>query len=197
MIESFVFYRSFHEAIKDFPKDQYGALMYAVIEYALDGIEPELGEWESRLFTLMRPQIDANAKKRRDGSRGGRPTAKTETKTETKPERKAETKTERPAEKTQTAESKPEIPAKTETARFVKPTAEEVKAYAKEKGYKVDVERFIAYYDANGWRVGKNPMKNWKAALQNWAHNGYDNKDKTGAIWGKENEIPDEISDLF
>ena len=51
---------------------------------------------------------------------------------------------------------------------FVKPTLEECIAYANEKGYNWDVTRFYNYYESNGWRVGRNPMKNWKAAMSNW-----------------------------
>lgn len=53
-------------------------------------------------------------------------------------------------------------------ARFAKPTLEEVQAYITEKGYSVDAERFVDYYESNGWKVGKNPMKDWKAAVRNW-----------------------------
>ena len=41
--------------------------------------------------------------------------------------------------------------------------------HCKEKGYAIDAEHFLNYYEANGWRVGKNPMKSWKATLANWA----------------------------
>ena len=61
----------------------------------------------------------------------------------------------------------------TKRYRFVPPTREEVQAYVIENGYKIDVERFIDYYTANGWHVGKNPMKDWKATVRNWARNGY------------------------
>lgn len=52
---------------------------------------------------------------------------------------------------------------------FKKPSLEEVKAYIEEKGYSIDAERFINYYESNGWMVGRNKMKNWKAAVSNWA----------------------------
>ena len=52
--------------------------------------------------------------------------------------------------------------------RFTAPTIEDVKAYCKERGNRVDPERFIDYYTSNGWRVGKNPMKDWKAAIRTW-----------------------------
>ena len=48
------------------------------------------------------------------------------------------------------------------------PTLEDVKAYCKERGNRVDPERFIDYYTSNGWKVGKNPMKDWKAAVRTW-----------------------------
>lgn len=51
------------------------------------------------------------------------------------------------------------------------PTLEEVCAYAKRKGYTVDVEKFYAYYQSNGWRVGKNRMKSWHYALAYWVKN--------------------------
>ena len=52
--------------------------------------------------------------------------------------------------------------------RFAPPTEEEVREYCKERGNHVDAGRFVAYYESNGWRVGKNPMKDWKAAVRTW-----------------------------
>ncbi|WP_373804335.1 DUF4373 domain-containing protein [Bacteroides heparinolyticus] len=52
---------------------------------------------------------------------------------------------------------------------FVPPTIEEVKAYIQEKGYPVDAERFIDFYTSKGWMVGKNKMKDWKAAVRTWS----------------------------
>lgn len=54
------------------------------------------------------------------------------------------------------------------TKRFTKPTLDQVKAYCHERGDKVDPERFFAYYEANGWSVGKRSMKDWKAAIRYW-----------------------------
>ena len=51
---------------------------------------------------------------------------------------------------------------------FVKPTLEECIAYANEKGFNWDASRFYNYYESNGWKVGRNPMKNWKAAMSSW-----------------------------
>lgn len=53
--------------------------------------------------------------------------------------------------------------------RFVPPTRDEITSYCTEKGIHIDVDRFIDYYTANGWKVGRNPMKDWKATVRNWA----------------------------
>ena len=59
------------------------------------------------------------------------------------------------------------------TKRFVTPTLEEVQAYCSERKNSVDPQHFIDYYSSNGWKVGKNPMKDWKAAVRTWEKNGY------------------------
>lgn len=51
------------------------------------------------------------------------------------------------------------------------PSLEDVKAYCIERKNNVDAERFIDYYTSNGWKVGKNPMKDWKAAVRMWERN--------------------------
>ena len=52
--------------------------------------------------------------------------------------------------------------------KFKKPNVDEVRTYVSEEHLSVDPERFCAYYDSVGWRVGKNPMKSWKAACRTW-----------------------------
>lgn len=62
--------------------------------------------------------------------------------------------------------------------RFVPPTIEEVAAYCQENDINVSPQRFVDYYTANGWKVGRNPMKDWKAAVRTWKSNTWDNKEK-------------------
>lgn len=58
--------------------------------------------------------------------------------------------------------------------KFIKPTVEEIRAYCRERNNIVDAERFYDYYESNGWKVGKNTMKDWKAAVRTWERNGFD-----------------------
>ena len=66
--------------------------------------------------------------------------------------------------------------------RFIPPTQDEVEEYAKEKGYTgFSAERFIAYYESNGWRVGRNPMKDWRATIRGWASRDRGEKSATSS----------------
>lgn len=56
----------------------------------------------------------------------------------------------------------------TRSKRFVPPTVDEVRAYCQERGNCVNPQRFVDYYSSNGWMVGKNKMKDWKAAVRTW-----------------------------
>ena len=59
--------------------------------------------------------------------------------------------------------------------RFIPPSADDVRAYATEKGYTIDPEAFVDYYASIGWRVGKNPMKDWTAAVRTWIRKDKEN----------------------
>ena len=52
--------------------------------------------------------------------------------------------------------------------RFSPPSVQEIEDYCREKGFLLDAERFVDYYASIGWRVGKNPMKDWRAAVRTW-----------------------------
>ena len=57
--------------------------------------------------------------------------------------------------------------------RFVKPKVEDIEAYCKERNNNVDAQQFFDYYESKGWKIGKSPMKDWKAAVRTWEKNDY------------------------
>lgn len=65
-------------------------------------------------------------------------------------------------------------------SRFRPPVFTEVQAYCQEKAIGIDPQRFIDHYEANGWRVGPNRMKDWRAAVRTWEGRRRDEA-KTGA----------------
>ena len=79
---------------------------------------------------------------------------------------------------------------------FQKPTLEEVAAYCQERGNDVDPQAWIDYYTSNGWKVGRNCMKDWKAAVRTWERNEIGNNgngrkgQQTGAATGGLNPVP-------
>jgi hypothetical protein len=61
--------------------------------------------------------------------------------------------------------------------RFKKPTLDELEHYCIERQNKVDIQKFYNFYESNGWKVGKNPMKDWRACVRTWESNSFsDNK---------------------
>ena len=80
------------------------------------------------------------------------------------------------------------VPQTTTKKRFVKPSITEIEEYIKDNGYEVNAQHFNDYYEANGWKVGKNPMKDWKATLRNWARNNKNWNSKST------NKMPDFIN---
>lgn len=77
MRDSFIFYRSFYEAIKDLPRDIQGEIYTAIMEYSLYGKETDnLKPVARSIFTLIKPQIDMNNKRFDNGCKGGRPLKK-------------------------------------------------------------------------------------------------------------------------
>ena len=70
-----------------------------------------------------------------------------------------------------TSNEVPPTPEKQKTKSFKKPTLEEIKEYCKERNNSIDPEHFYDYYESNGWTVGRNKMKDWKATIRNWEKN--------------------------
>lgn len=57
---------------------------------------------------------------------------------------------------------------------FVPPTEEEVAEYCEQRGNGIDAGHFVAFYAAKGWKIGKDPMKDWRAAVRTWEQrNGF------------------------
>lgn len=63
---------------------------------------------------------------------------------------------------------------------FQPPTLQEVTDYVSEKGYNISPERFVDFYESKGWMIGKNKMKDWKAAVKNWSRSQRQEKTTEG-----------------
>jgi phage replication O-like protein O len=70
-----------------------------------------------------------------------------------------------------TKDNKTSDKPKSKQKKFVKPTPEEVVSYAKSINFTLDGAQFCDHYEARGWMIGKNKMKNWQAAVRTWKRN--------------------------
>ncbi|NCE63570.1 hypothetical protein D1159_03005 [Pseudoflavonifractor sp. 524-17] len=169
--ESFVFYRSFRDAIEEMTDANKLATLLAICDYALYGVAPDLKDAMSRaVFTVAKPSIDANKARCRNGAKGGRPPKKPMvTDSENLWFSKNEsTYTESYTESISKTEAK-EADKPPKRPRFVPPEVEEVRAYCLERGNGIDPASFVDYYAARGWKLnGGQTMKDWKAAVRTW-----------------------------
>lgn len=112
-------------------------------------------------------------------------------------------------EKSKVKKSKGEyVSTDTAHSHFEKPTVDLIAQYCTARGNQIDPQKFFDYYESNGWKVGRNPMKDWKAAIRSWERNGFDDKSKNCATSEKKVLIgnrdmerrtysPQEINGLF
>lgn len=173
------------------PDEVVGRVIKAALHYFATGETMPLGQLETVIFSAIRADIDeANADYQRDvenGRKGGRPKGKgkppvtgADPPVPTVREGDGDGEGEREGEGDLIKADKP--PAR---HRFSPPAEEEVEAYCREHGYTLDAGKFVDHYESNGWMVGKNKMKDWKAAVRNWSRKERQNNGKTGSeqIW--------------
>jgi len=179
MANSMIFYESFKKAIDNI-SDPFDALKSyeAIIGYALTGEVPELDGIPCIVFDMAKPQIDANTKRRENGNKGGRPRKKTADK---KPLVSKTTTTTKPLVFENDENKKPNVNVNVNVndnvnsnKRFSPPSVSEVQAYCTERNNNVNAEQFVDFYTSKGWKVGSNPMKDWKACVRTWERNHKD-----------------------
>ena len=193
---SFLLYTSDYKCVKDLPLEQKGALLDAIFEYASTGTIIDLPPVVSMAFNFFRSHIDDNTKKwnekvekrRAAGRLGGL------AKAENSKQSQANLANAKDAKQSQAnlAVNVNDNVLKENTLkgvkekRFAPPTPENVRGYCREMGYaNVDAERFVDFYAAKDWMIGKNRMKDWKAAVRNWArqdHSSAAGKQKKNAF---------------
>lgn len=76
-------------------------------------------------------------------------------------------------------------------SRFTKPTVDEIAAYCSERGNSVDAQAFYDFYESKGWRVGNQPMKDWKASVRTWERRSQPSKPRADKPSGDKYERED------
>lgn len=192
MAAAFTIFEKFADVCAALEEADRKELIYAINMYGMFGEEVELPYHLKPIFIALREDIDNSKESRKRGSAGGRPRKKPEVSQDEKQgvsgcAKPPVSETEKPhvsedAAKTE-SQTKPDQANTDQTStgqtkgvrRFRAPALGEVRdyslEYAAEKGLDpsgFDAEGFIDYYTSNGWRVGRNPMKDWKATVRDW-----------------------------
>ena len=174
----------FTRALEKVPDEQFVVLVRAILAYGSDGVEPELEFPLDAIFESFREDIDYSHNRRQSGNKGGKARSGGDSEEASKQSETASKLSATASKQSETAfklfetASNPSKHACMQASntsntskkegRMKRPTLQEVEAEIEARGYHVDARAFIAYYDSNGWKVGKNPMKSWKSALTTW-----------------------------
>nr|DAF85428.1 MAG TPA: hypothetical protein [Siphoviridae sp. ctzm5103] len=198
----FQYYETFEtiiEKIKD--NEEREQLRKVIINYGLHGTAPESFHTEALeiAWTVCKDLIDQQ-QHRREVNAANRAGKKADPSVIIRINNGAE-EIERPLQNPEPEEkAAQEIqPEKPKRKNFVKPTVEEIAAYCKEKNYNVNAQQFFNYYESNGWKIGRNAMKSWQAAVQNWNTRDKANNKAAGTMWANNSTDADTAGyeDLF
>ncbi len=182
--DTFIMYAEYLRHVKKLSMEQRGALFTAILCYTAGESVPELDPVTDMIFGVIQERIDRDTalylekveKRREAGKLGGRPKANASDENQAKA-KKANGFSEKQnnPDNDNVLDNVPVIKKESieKSSRFSPPTRQDVAEYCAEKGFSdLDVERFVDYYTSNGWMVGKSKMKDWKAAVRNWARAG-------------------------
>lgn len=175
MRSQFTFYRSFWEAIQELPIKAKTEVICAICAYALDGEETPLSGTSKAIFMLIKPTLDASAKKAEIGKQGVSKREANRKQTASKADAEAkqdgcegENENKKKNEIEIELENKCYIAPKKRIV-FVPPTLAEVEAYVRERDSSVDPRQFFEYFQAGNWMDSKGQkVKNWKQKLLTW-----------------------------
>ena len=146
-----------------------GRLFTAMLEYASSGAEPDLRGNERFIWPTAKSEIDRQSESYKARCETNRKNITSRYESIRIATNRNESYQDKDKDKDKDKEniSFPPDGVK-DSARAHRPTVEEVAAYCRERGNSVDAERFVDFYAYKGWKVGNQPMKDWKACVRTW-----------------------------
>ena len=163
----------FEQVVEPLKDDEIGRLFLIMLRYARDGEEPtEFEGNEAFIWPTAKRDIDMaaerNEKLRQNGLKGGRPKANETKENQSEPNETKENQTKAEKKRNEKKGNEKKGNDIGDAKRFTPPTLDEVSAYCMERGNAVNPQRFIDFYASKGWKVGNQPMKDWKACVRTW-----------------------------
>lgn len=181
MKDSFVLYTKYLDNIQALSMEQRGMLFTSLMLYA-SGQEPEeMDPVTAMAFSFIKSQMDKDiekynetcAKRSEAGKLGGRPKKQEEAKKANGfyENQKKQGKAKKADNEYEYDNDNDLLKENTKRKVFSTPTVDDVRAYCLERNNKVDPQSFVDFYESKGWMIGKNKMKDWKAAVRTWEKN--------------------------
>lgn len=190
------FYRTFYDLTTLLPEAERRKVNTALLDYFFEGIEPKgLSESGMKVFKGCEGRISKSRTNATNVANRYSDSKPTNEPTNVDTNSASEAPTELPPEGERDREvDKEGVKEKRKAARFRAPSPAEVSEYAQQyaatknldlRAIDFDPEYFCDYYESNGWHVGKQPMKDWKATVRRWLRTS---KPKNGSV----KEVPDD-----
>lgn len=196
MRDSFVMYSDSYNAIKKLNNEQAGELLHAIFQYQIDGINPQMSPVVDMVFEFMKNHFDrdsekwsAEIEKRREAGRLGGLARASNAKQIKQVLQNSSKYKQTQANQGDNVNVNVNVNDNVNVNEnvidtvvkkaFSPPTIEEVTSYTNERGTGIDPNRFFDFYQSKGWRVGAQPMKDWRAAVRTWERRdsgGFGNK---------------------
>jgi hypothetical protein len=163
-------FRSFLEATEALPPEEFKEAWIALMHYGLDRQEDDVSPTARVFLAMAKPIIDTSIAIKEGNSRGGSKSRQVASKSMEVTSKSVEVDTKSTQQDIGIRNKEEGIRNKDikERRRFTPPTLQEVREYCLERKNKVDPEQFIDFYSSKGWKVGSQPMKDWKAAVRTW-----------------------------
>ena len=170
-------FTDFLDVLAPLTDEEAGSLYRAMLRYAQDGTEPDLVGNERFVWAVARQHMDREAEAYREkvASMGKARSCLKKQKTDRNKQISGEDKDKEKEKENDNDNDKdkdslstgggPRGPGEREN----RPSLEEVIDFSQEAGIEADVTYFYNYYEANGWRIGKYPIRDWRAALRAWS----------------------------
>ena len=162
-------FTDFLQDMEPLSDDERGRLISAMLRYAEDQTEPDLTGNERFLWGTAKKQIDGQIEAYLNQCEVNRRNRNESSRTVTNRHESSRIVTKEDESSQEKEKEKEQEKNIRKIYVFTPPTVEEVRSYISERGYTVDAERFVNFYESKGWMVGKSKMRDWKAAVRNWA----------------------------
>ncbi len=166
MVNSFTVYKEYYELITLLKEEERRKICWAIWEYMFDDVDPVLNKNQMKVFNNLKRPLDKSKIKSQNSSKQNENELKTDKKQNKNEIDSVEHQNKKKVKTHQDVNVNVNVDVRNK--KFIKPSIEEIESYCKERNNNIDANAFYDFYESKGWKVGNQPMKNWKACIRTW-----------------------------